>query len=148
MAAFNHLKTRLDFKVDPLILPPKTTNILNTELYDNIFLQPYYLNEYNGQSDVCLFDEDIFGNDDKKAKRISDHRPVWAEFNTHKDDDPKKPESDAGDSGKVNTNASLLMDKGLCIRVITSRLLHQSNVKRTFDRCFPLCFRLGILYKI
>ena len=37
---------------------------------------------------IIKFDEVLFGNDDKKASlMISDHRPLWAEFDTRVDDD-------------------------------------------------------------
>ena len=98
--AFDDLK-KVDSEktVDPLILPPKKTNIADTRLYDNIFLQRCYLEEYNEKSDVYYFDEVVFGGNDDQAGGISDHRPVWAEFEIDlEDDDGAKLGGDAGDS--------------------------------------------------
>ncbi len=37
---------------------------------------------------MLKFDEQLFGNDDKKASlMVSDHRPLWAEFDISEDDD-------------------------------------------------------------
>ena len=68
-------------------LPDKTI-IFDSNLYDNIWFQSKYVKEYTGVSGINRFDESDFGNNDEKASLIvSDHRPVWAEFNTTRDDD-------------------------------------------------------------
>ena len=67
---------------------PDTTNIRNDKLYDNIWFQSTYVQEYTGEKGIDRFDETDFGNDDNTAESaVSDHRPVWAEFYTDRDDD-------------------------------------------------------------
>lgn len=67
---------------------PQKTVIYDSSLYDNIWFQSKYLKEYTGNSGIDHFDETDFGNDDAMASIIvSDHRPVWAEFDTRFDDD-------------------------------------------------------------
>lgn len=72
-----------------LIEPPNKTTITDTSLYDNFWFQNEYLSEYNQNSGIDMFDEIMFNNDDTKAKlTVSDHRPIWAEFDiTQPDDD-------------------------------------------------------------
>jgi hypothetical protein len=61
---------------------------IKDRLYDNIWFQYQYTQEYTGQFGVVKFDEMDYGNDDKAASlAISDHRPLWAIFNTSNDDD-------------------------------------------------------------
>ena len=44
--------------------------------------------EFPGMYGIIKFDELLFGNDDRKASlMISDHRPLWAEFEVSVDDD-------------------------------------------------------------
>ena len=67
---------------------PAKTNIRDTKLYDNIWFQSRYVTEYNGTKGIDKFDETFFADDDKSASlAVSDHRPIWAEFTTDKDDD-------------------------------------------------------------
>ncbi len=67
---------------------PKKSHIKDTSLYDNIWLQSDHVGEYTGVSGIDRFDETDFGNDDDAANlAVSDHRPVWAEFETSADDD-------------------------------------------------------------
>ena len=71
-----------------LIGPPEKTTITDTSLYDNFWFQKDNVLEYSGRSGVVRFDENIFRNDDDKAKiAVSDHRPVWADFQINADDD-------------------------------------------------------------
>jgi len=71
-----------------LFMPPAASNIVDTNLYDNIWFQFIYLNEYSGNCGIDKFDETDFGNDDEAANlAVSDHRPVWAEFFIDIDDD-------------------------------------------------------------
>ncbi len=72
----------------PLIKTPDTTNIAGTRLYDNIWFQKKYCQEYTGRSGVTKFDENMFKNNDQKAgSAISDYRPVWADFRVQQPDD-------------------------------------------------------------
>jgi len=67
---------------------PDKSHIKETSLFDNIWFQSGYLNEYSGAKGIDRFDETDFANNDKAANlAVSDHRPVWAEFHTDKDDD-------------------------------------------------------------
>ena len=61
---------------------------IKDRLYDNIWFQSDFTVEYTGEFGVAKFDETQFGNDDKKASlAVSDHRPLWARFDTQRDDD-------------------------------------------------------------
>ena len=61
---------------------------IKDRLYDNIWFQKNYTQEYTGKFGVFKFDEDLYGNDDKAASlAVSDHRPLWAIFDTSADDD-------------------------------------------------------------
>ena len=67
---------------------PQKSHIKDSSLYDNIFFQTNYLNEYLNRSGIDRFDETDFGNNDKAANlAVSDHRPIWAVFRTSLDDD-------------------------------------------------------------
>lgn len=67
---------------------PLRTTISDTSLYDNIWFQKDYVREYSGRAGIIKFDENMFENDDTRAKKIvSDHRPIWATFNTALTDD-------------------------------------------------------------
>lgn len=71
-----------------LFSAPQKSHIKDSSLYDNIWLQLDYANEYTGVSGIDKFDETDFGNDDEAANlAVSDHRPVWAEFHRRFDDD-------------------------------------------------------------
>lgn len=63
------------------------TNLGSSEVFDNILVHPAYTRELV-RAGVVRFDETLFGNDDKRAAEdVSDHRPVWADFNTVGPDD-------------------------------------------------------------
>ena len=67
---------------------PQKSHIRDSSLYDNIFFQTNYVNEYLNKSGIDRFDETDFGNDDRAANlAVSDHRPVWAVFSISADDD-------------------------------------------------------------
>ena len=52
-------------------------------LYDNIWFDPEHVAEYSGENGIDAFDVTVFGNNDRAASlAVSDHRPVWARFNT------------------------------------------------------------------
>ena len=66
----------------------KLPTSIKDKLYDNIWFQSHFTKEFTGTYGIIKFDEVLFGNDDKKASlMISDHRPLWAEFETSADDD-------------------------------------------------------------
>ncbi len=61
---------------------------IKDRLYGNIFIQSQYTQEYAARYGVFKFDELWYGNDDKTASlAVSDHRPLWAIFDTKEDDD-------------------------------------------------------------
>jgi len=48
----------------------------------------HFTREFTSTYGIIKFDEVLFGNDDKKASlTVSDHRPLWAEFEVIADDD-------------------------------------------------------------
>ena len=66
----------------------KLPTSIKDKLYDNIWFQSHFIREFTGRYGIIKFDEVLFGNDDKNASlMISDHRPLWAEFETSVDDD-------------------------------------------------------------
>ena len=67
----------------------QTTNLSSREIYDHIVFNPAFTREYASNVGVIRFDETLFGNDDKvAASALSDHRPVYADFQiTGPDDD-------------------------------------------------------------
>lgn len=67
---------------------PVRTTIADVSLYDNLWFQSNAVTEFTGHCGVDKFDEWLFGKNRDAAKlEVSDHRPVWAEFRTDKDDD-------------------------------------------------------------
>ncbi|MCF7927503.1 MAG: endonuclease/exonuclease/phosphatase family protein [Spirochaetales bacterium] len=80
--------TGLDRITDPVnpILPTS----IRDRLYDNIRFSPEHTGnaEFTGRWGVYFFDEIEYDNDDRKASlAVSDHRPLWAVFDTRRDDD-------------------------------------------------------------
>jgi len=66
----------------------KVPTSIKDKLYDNIWFQSQFSKEFTGTYTIIKFDEVLFSNDDKKASlMISDHRPLWAEFDESVDDD-------------------------------------------------------------
>lgn len=63
------------------------TNLSSREVYDNLLIDPHHTREWSGSAGVINFDELMFGNDDRRAGAVSDHRPVWADFATAGPDD-------------------------------------------------------------
>ena len=60
---------------------------LGENLYDNIWFQGQYTIEFI-ETGIVRFDEDYFDDDDDAASlTVSDHRPLWARFDTTVDDD-------------------------------------------------------------
>jgi exonuclease III len=62
------------------------TNLSSREVYDNILYHAGHTHEWRSAG-VVLFDELYFGNDDKEAVKVSDHRPVHADFSAVGPDD-------------------------------------------------------------
>lgn len=64
--------------VRPLIFN-QPSNVRETELYDNILIEPTATSEFTGAAGVFNL-KDYFGLSMADALRLSDHNPVWAEF--------------------------------------------------------------------
>jgi len=64
--------------VYPLIAN-QPTNVRETELYDNILIEPGFTSEYTQRSGILSL-RNLFGLASNDALKISDHNPVWAEF--------------------------------------------------------------------
>ena len=85
-AAFANLKAILE----PLITGTRYTTISENakSLYDNFWFDAAFVSEYDGQNGVDDFDVTVFDNDDRAASlAVSDHRPIWATFETDGVDD-------------------------------------------------------------
>lgn len=71
-----------------LVLNEEPTNLGDGETLDNVVIDPDATIEWAGVSGVVRFDETLYANDDEVArKRLSDHRPVWADFVVNLADD-------------------------------------------------------------
>ncbi len=71
-----------------LVHEPNRTTIGSRSLYDNIWLDPRRTVEFDDAVGIVAFDEsDYAGNLDVASREMSDHRPVWATFETTRDDD-------------------------------------------------------------
>jgi len=62
----------------PLVVN-QTTNVRETQLYDNILIEPVANAEFTGLFGVLSL-RDFFGITMDDALKLSDHNPVWAEF--------------------------------------------------------------------
>jgi exonuclease III len=64
------------------------TNLGGTQVYDTFLIDPIATKEWSGIAGSVHFDEQLFGNDDKRAEvEVSDHRPAYADFVTNLPDD-------------------------------------------------------------
>ncbi len=64
--------------VRPLIVN-QATNVKETELYDNLLIDPLTTSEFTGSAGVLKLQE-LFNIPMADALKLSDHNPVWAEF--------------------------------------------------------------------
>jgi exonuclease III len=64
--------------VYPLI-SNQPTNVRETQLYDNILIEPNFTSEYTRRSGVLSLAK-LFSITMNDALKLSDHNPVWAEF--------------------------------------------------------------------
>jgi deoxyribonuclease-1-like protein len=58
------------------------TNTAGNKTYDHILLDQTITTEYTGVFGVIDYERD-YGLSSEEAKRVSDHRPVWAEFSAY-----------------------------------------------------------------
>jgi endonuclease/exonuclease/phosphatase family metal-dependent hydrolase len=75
-----------------LLDPPAKTSIGHTgmsDLYDNIWFQSDYVNEYTGEGEAYEFMHEFFEDDkfEKARTYVSDHVPVYAAFRIDQPDD-------------------------------------------------------------
>jgi hypothetical protein len=78
----------VDVLLDPVFTGDVRTTISETSLYDNLWWDAEFVTEWTGAAGVDRFDEAVFDNDDDAASlAVSDHRPIWATFETSLADD-------------------------------------------------------------
>ena len=70
-----------------LALNDEPTNLGDSEILDNLVIQPDATREWSGISGVVRFDDGRFDSDEAAARSVSDHRPVWADFVVNGEDD-------------------------------------------------------------
>jgi len=77
--------------VRPLVPAVCPTTIFESSSYDNMWWASEATKEADGAWGIVAFDDFVFQGDDKAASlAVSDHRPVWAGFQTDGlDDDPE-----------------------------------------------------------
>jgi len=75
----------------PLVPAVCPTTIFESSSYDNMWWTPEATEEADGTWGIVAFDDFVFQGDDRAASlAVSDHRPVWAGFQTGgPDDDPE-----------------------------------------------------------
>jgi hypothetical protein len=72
-----------------LVLNREPTNLGSTEAYDTLLIDPAYTREWNGTAGAVNFDDIIprYREDAEARRRVSDHRPAYADFVTNLPDD-------------------------------------------------------------
>ncbi len=71
-----------------IFLPPDKTTIDRKHLYDNIWIDGILTTEFSAIFGIVKFDETLYDNNLlQAATELSDHRVIWAEFNTDEADD-------------------------------------------------------------
>ncbi len=61
------------------LIANQATNVLGTEIYDNILIDTNVTGEFKGNCGVMNL-QDFFHIQTRDALKLSDHQPVWAEF--------------------------------------------------------------------
>jgi hypothetical protein len=71
------------------VLNHAPTNLGSTESYDTLLIDPAATREWNGAAGAVNFDEIIprYRDDAEARRRVSDHRPAYADFVTNQPDD-------------------------------------------------------------
>jgi endonuclease/exonuclease/phosphatase (EEP) superfamily protein YafD len=71
------------------VLSRVTTNLGSTEAYDTLLIHPADTREWNGKAGAVNFDDILprYQDDAEARRRISDHRPAYADFVTSLPDD-------------------------------------------------------------
>jgi len=102
----------------PLFTGEIRTTISDASLYDNIWFDPAYVQEWTGERGVDRFDEVAFGNDDRAASvAVSDHRPIWAKFRTDQDDDGSEAATVVATAAAPETTRSQVKEGGPVTRL-------------------------------
>lgn len=72
-----------------LVLNREATNLGSTEAYDTLLINPTPTREWNGTAGAVNFDDIIprYRDDAEARRRVSDHRPAYADFVTNLPDD-------------------------------------------------------------
>lgn len=72
-----------------LILNRDATNLGSTKAYDTLLIDPDFTREWNGKAGAVNFDDILprYRNDADARRRVSDHRPAYADFVTNLPDD-------------------------------------------------------------
>jgi endonuclease/exonuclease/phosphatase family metal-dependent hydrolase len=72
-----------------LSLNHDATNLGSTEAYDTLLINPTYTREWNGAAGAVSFDDILpqYRDDAEARRRVSDHRPAYADFVTNLPDD-------------------------------------------------------------
>lgn len=72
-----------------LVLNREPTNLGSTEAYDTLLINPNHTREWDGTAGAVNFDEIIprYRDDAEARRRVSDHRPAYADFVTNLPDD-------------------------------------------------------------
>jgi hypothetical protein len=72
-----------------LVLNREPTNLGSTESYDTLLIDPSPTREWNGTAGAVNFDDIIprYREDAEARRRVSDHRPAYADFVTNLPDD-------------------------------------------------------------
>jgi endonuclease/exonuclease/phosphatase family metal-dependent hydrolase len=72
-----------------LSLNHDATNLGSTEAYDTLLINPTFTREWNGTAGAVSFDDILpqYRDDAEARRRVSDHRPAYADFVTNLPDD-------------------------------------------------------------
>jgi len=72
-----------------LSLNHDATNLGSTESYDTLLINPTFTREWNGAAGAVSFDDILpqYRDDAEARRRVSDHRPAYADFVTNLPDD-------------------------------------------------------------
>ena len=119
------------------------TTVGSRSPYDNIWINKKYTREYAGKNGMFKFDTVMFKGDLKTARReVSDHRPVYAEFYTDKEDDDINEYGDLTTAAIVVAGVSAVQpskstkyentssSKGNYIASVNSEVFHKIGFER------------------
>jgi hypothetical protein len=72
-----------------LTLNREPTNLGSSEAYDTLLIDPRFTREWDGDAGAVSFDDIIprYRDDAEARRKVSDHRPAYADFVTNLPDD-------------------------------------------------------------